>query len=61
MSPITDKLWKRFYEIDFGAQNTKLVIERMRQKKVTFKWMKLYEVGFLAGIYLNISFKRVFV
>ncbi|PON96525.1 RNA polymerase II transcription factor subunit [Trema orientale] len=43
LSPITDKLWKKFYEIKFGVENTKTVVERMREKKVTFKWMKLYE------------------
>ncbi|PON69396.1 RNA polymerase II transcription factor subunit [Parasponia andersonii] len=43
LSPITDKLWRKFYEIKFGVENTKTVVERMREKKVTFKWMKLYE------------------
>ncbi|XP_062105796.1 uncharacterized protein LOC133817324 [Humulus lupulus] len=43
LSSITDKLWKKFYEIKFGVENTKLVVERMRQKKVVFKWMQLYE------------------
>lgn len=43
LSPITDKLWKKFYEIKFGVENTKTVVERMREKNVTFKWMKLYE------------------
>ncbi|KAJ8763065.1 hypothetical protein K2173_023270 [Erythroxylum novogranatense] len=43
LSQITDKLWKRFYEKQFGEKSTKLVIERMKQKKVSFKWFQLYE------------------
>ncbi|GMP67658.1 hypothetical protein CsSME_00027576 [Camellia sinensis var. sinensis] len=43
LSPVTDKLWKRFYELQFGGKSTNLVIERMKQKKVSFKWKKLYE------------------
>ncbi|CAK9158912.1 unnamed protein product [Ilex paraguariensis] len=43
LSPVTDKLWKRFYEIQFGAKSTNLVVERMKQKKVTFRWKQLYE------------------
>ncbi|GFS45473.1 hypothetical protein Acr_00g0096270 [Actinidia rufa] len=43
LSPVTDKLWKNFYELQFGAKSTNLVIDRMKQKKVSFKWKKLYE------------------
>ncbi|KAA8525021.1 hypothetical protein F0562_011341 [Nyssa sinensis] len=43
LSPITDKLWKKFYELQFGAKSTNLVTERMQQKKVTFKWKLLFE------------------
>ncbi|PSS16375.1 Transcription elongation factor B polypeptide like [Actinidia chinensis var. chinensis] len=43
LSQVTDKLWKNFYELQFGAKSTNLVIDRMKQKKVSFKWKKLYE------------------
>ncbi|GAV75556.1 Elongin_A domain-containing protein [Cephalotus follicularis] len=43
LSPVTDKLWKKFYEQQFGARSTSLVIERMKQKKVAFRWIQLYE------------------
>ena len=47
LSPVTDKLWKNFYELQFGAKSANLVIDRMKQKKVSFKWKKLYEVIFV--------------
>ncbi|XP_022878529.1 uncharacterized protein LOC111396347 isoform X2 [Olea europaea var. sylvestris] len=43
LSSVIDKLWKKFYERQFGAQNTNVVIERMRKKKVTFKWKQLFK------------------
>ncbi|KAL2466698.1 RNA polymerase II transcription factor SIII [Abeliophyllum distichum] len=43
LSPVTDKLWNKFYERQFGANNTNVVVERMRKNKVTFKWKQLYE------------------
>ncbi|KAB5531854.1 hypothetical protein DKX38_018524 [Salix brachista] len=43
LSSVTDKLWKTFYEKQFGERSTNLVIERMRQKKVSFRWLQLYE------------------
>lgn len=43
LSPVTDKLWKKFYEKDFGIERTNLVIERMRKKKVNFRWLQLYQ------------------
>ncbi|PKI33622.1 hypothetical protein CRG98_045978 [Punica granatum] len=43
LSPVTDKLWKKFYEKQFGPENTNLVLRRMKQKNVSFRWMKLYE------------------
>lgn len=44
LSQVTDRLWKRFYQIEFGDKSLNQVVERMKQKKVTFKWKKLYEV-----------------
>ncbi|KAL7000615.1 hypothetical protein U1Q18_001767 [Sarracenia purpurea var. burkii] len=43
LNPVTDKLWKKFYESQFGVNSANLVIERMKQRKVSFKWRKLYE------------------
>ncbi|KAG6752944.1 hypothetical protein POTOM_042985 [Populus tomentosa] len=43
LSSVTDKLWKTFYEKQFGERSTDLVIQRMRQKKVSFRWLQLYE------------------
>ncbi|PRQ33471.1 putative RNA polymerase II transcription factor SIII, subunit A [Rosa chinensis] len=42
LSPITDKLWKKFFERDFGVKATDEVIEKMKVKKVSFKWSELY-------------------
>lgn len=44
LSPVTDKLWKKFYKDSFGEDSFNTVVEKMRQKRVTFKWRKLYEV-----------------
>jgi elongin-A len=44
LSSVTDKLWKTFYEKQFGERSTDVVIQRMRQKKVSFRWLQLYEV-----------------
>ncbi|KAI4383361.1 hypothetical protein MLD38_009209 [Melastoma candidum] len=43
LTPITDKLWKGFYQKQFGSDSANLVIERMKQKKVAFRWRQLYE------------------
>ncbi|KAH1239467.1 hypothetical protein GmHk_08G023896 [Glycine max] len=43
LSPVTDKLWKKFYEKQFGTNNTNEVIKRMKEKRVNFRWMQLYE------------------
>ncbi|XP_019440697.1 PREDICTED: uncharacterized protein LOC109345894 isoform X1 [Lupinus angustifolius] len=43
LSPVTDKLWKRFFEKQFGTNCTNEVIRRMQAKRVSFKWMQLYE------------------
>lgn len=44
LSAVTDKLWKKFYEKEFGVNSTNLVCERMKDKKVSFEWKLLYEV-----------------
>ncbi|KAJ7963871.1 transcription elongation factor B polypeptide 3-like [Quillaja saponaria] len=43
LGPVTDILWKNFYREQFGEENTNSVIERMKQRKVSFRWIKLYE------------------
>ncbi|URE25492.1 hypothetical protein MUK42_20142 [Musa troglodytarum] len=43
LSPVTDALWKRFYEQQFGVESANTVIKRMKQKKVVFKWRQLFE------------------
>ncbi|KAJ9172859.1 hypothetical protein P3X46_016056 [Hevea brasiliensis] len=43
LSPVTDKLWKRFYELQFGEANANLAIERMSRCKASFRWRDLYE------------------
>ncbi|XP_024023408.1 uncharacterized protein LOC112092188 [Morus notabilis] len=43
LSPVTDKLWKKIYEKEFGVANAKLVVERMEKRNVRHKWIKLYE------------------
>ncbi|TXG55720.1 hypothetical protein EZV62_020976 [Acer yangbiense] len=43
LTPVTDKLWKKFYKKEFGEKSLNVVIERMKEKKVTFRWKQLYE------------------
>lgn len=43
LSQVTDRLWKRFYQIEFGEKSINQVVQRMKQRKVTFKWKQLYE------------------
>ncbi|XP_042975065.1 uncharacterized protein LOC122306672 isoform X1 [Carya illinoinensis] len=43
LSPVTDKLWKKFYEKQFGAKNTEHVVERMAKSLKSYKWIDLYE------------------
>ncbi|KAG4377393.1 hypothetical protein GLYMA_18G104250v4 [Glycine max] len=43
LSPVTDKLWKKFFEKQFGTNSTDEVIKRMKEKRVSFRWMQLFE------------------
>ena len=43
LSLVTDQLWKKFYEREFGVSKANVVVQRMREKKVSFKWVILYE------------------
>lgn len=44
LSPITDKLWKNFYKVHFGAEHTNNVVEKMKRNRVSYRWKSLYEV-----------------
>ncbi|KAJ3677359.1 hypothetical protein LUZ60_003083 [Juncus effusus] len=43
LSPVTNKLWKKFYELQFGPDSLRIADERMKKNKVRFKWKQLYE------------------
>ncbi|KAH7571570.1 hypothetical protein ACOSP7_014239 [Xanthoceras sorbifolium] len=43
LTPVTDKLWKKFYKKEFGEKSLNVVIERMKENKVAFRWKQLYE------------------
>jgi len=43
LSPITDKLWKKFFEKQFGINCTNEVVKKMKEKGVSFTWLQLYE------------------
>jgi elongin-A len=43
LSPVTNNLWKIFYRLEFGEKSTKLVVDRMKEKKRVFKWRDLYQ------------------
>ncbi|KAL6191303.1 hypothetical protein ACLB2K_037694 [Fragaria x ananassa] len=38
LSPVTDKLWKSFYEKEFGIESTESVSEIMKEWNLKFKW-----------------------
>ncbi|KAL3632269.1 hypothetical protein CASFOL_025253 [Castilleja foliolosa] len=43
LSPVTDKLWKRFYDVQFGVESTNDVVKKMKMHNVTFTWKQLFE------------------
>ncbi|PRQ56691.1 putative RNA polymerase II transcription factor SIII, subunit A [Rosa chinensis] len=42
LSPVTDTLWKSFYEKEFGIESTNSVSEIMKEWNLKFKWSELY-------------------
>ncbi|XP_062191750.1 uncharacterized protein LOC133895450 isoform X2 [Phragmites australis] len=42
LSPVTDALWKRFYQRQFGEDNLNLVIKKMKQSRAHYKWQDLF-------------------
>uniref|UniRef100_A0ACD6AGR1 Uncharacterized protein n=1 Tax=Avena sativa TaxID=4498 RepID=A0ACD6AGR1_AVESA len=43
ISPVTDVLWKRFYQQQFGEENLNLVVKKMKQSGARYKWKELYK------------------
>lgn len=43
LTSITNELWRKFYSRKFGPENVNIVLERMKKKKVSFKWHLLYQ------------------
>ncbi|GMG98494.1 hypothetical protein Nepgr_000334 [Nepenthes gracilis] len=43
LSPVTNKLWRKFYEAKFGVANVNLVVERMNRHNITYSWRQLYQ------------------
>jgi len=43
ISPVTDVLWKRFYQQQFGEDNTNLVVKKMKQSGARYKWKDLFK------------------
>nr|XP_011470590.1 PREDICTED: uncharacterized protein LOC105353271 [Fragaria vesca subsp. vesca] len=43
LTPITDKLWKNFFKRDFGDRALDETMEKMKMKKVSFRWSELYQ------------------
>lgn len=55
LSPVTNKFWKRFYKKQYGEENLNEVMEKMKRKKVNFKWRELYEVVFFFPSMLDVN------
>ncbi|EMS51051.1 Transcription elongation factor B polypeptide 3 [Triticum urartu] len=43
LTDVTDVLWKRFFQREFGEENMNLAIKRMKENGVRYKWKKLFE------------------
>ncbi|KAL5565265.1 hypothetical protein UlMin_028429 [Ulmus minor] len=43
LSPVTDELWKKFYEKEFGVESLNDTVKRMKHAKLSFRWKQLYE------------------
>ncbi|KAG6582213.1 hypothetical protein SDJN03_22215, partial [Cucurbita argyrosperma subsp. sororia] len=43
LTPVTNKLWKTFYERKFGIDAVNGVLERMKHKE-SFRWKQMYEL-----------------
>lgn len=53
LSSITDPLWRRFYQREFGVDHTNQVIEKMKAiRGKTFTWRELFKVKTLFFLHL---------
>ncbi|KAL5564349.1 hypothetical protein UlMin_027513 [Ulmus minor] len=43
LSPVTDELWKKFYEKEFGVDSLNDTVKRMKHAKLSFRRKQLYE------------------
>ncbi|KAJ8429714.1 hypothetical protein Cgig2_013786 [Carnegiea gigantea] len=43
LTPVTDKLWKKFFEATFGSHWVEKVVKRMAENGVTYNWRQLYQ------------------
>jgi len=45
LSPVTDSLWKRFYQREFGEEHTNMVIKRMKESggRARYTWRELFK------------------
>jgi elongin-A len=44
ISPVTNVLWKRFYQHQFGEDNLNVVVDKMKQTGARYKWKDLFKV-----------------
>uniref|UniRef100_A0A8I6XSF3 Elongin-A n=1 Tax=Hordeum vulgare subsp. vulgare TaxID=112509 RepID=A0A8I6XSF3_HORVV len=43
LTGVTDVLWKRFFQREFGEADMNVAIKRMKESGVRYKWKKLFE------------------
>ncbi|KAJ1267468.1 hypothetical protein BS78_07G058500 [Paspalum vaginatum] len=43
LSPVTDPLWRQFYQREFGQEHTNLVIKKMKLGGANYKWRDLFK------------------
>ncbi|KAM0876658.1 hypothetical protein ACQ4PT_036033 [Festuca glaucescens] len=42
LTPVTDVLWKGFFQLQFGEENTSRVVDRMRRSGARYRWKDLF-------------------
>lgn len=45
LTGVTDVLWKRFFQREFGEADMNLAIKRMKENGVRYKWKELFAVN----------------
>lgn len=43
LSSVTDVLWKRFYEKQFGRESMNKMVQEMKDRRMVVKWKRIYE------------------